>query len=43
MRAYHEQAGLNEFQVNFNGCESRDQLERSMGVFMDEVRPAPEG
>ena len=39
MRRYCEEAGLDEFQINFNGCGSLEQLEQSMDVFMQEVRP----
>lgn len=43
MLLFKEVAGLDEFQVNFNGCGSLEHLGRSMGLFMDEVRPRLEG
>lgn len=42
LRVFVEQAGLEEFQINFNGCGALSELDRSMGVFMDEVRPLVE-
>ena len=35
-----EATGFHEYQVNFNGCGSLTQLEESMELFMDGVRPA---
>ncbi|NKC12825.1 MAG: TIGR03619 family F420-dependent LLM class oxidoreductase [Gammaproteobacteria bacterium] len=40
IKRYRDEAGLREFQVNFNGCGSLAQLEASMDRFMGEVRPA---
>ncbi len=42
MRRYREEAGLEEFQINFNGCNNLDQLLASMELFMEEVRPLVE-
>jgi alkanesulfonate monooxygenase SsuD/methylene tetrahydromethanopterin reductase-like flavin-dependent oxidoreductase (luciferase family) len=42
MRKYREEAGLEEFQINFNGCNNLDQLLASMELFMREVRPLVE-
>ena len=39
MRRYREEAGLEEFQVNFNGCGSLQELLDSMDAFVQEVRP----
>jgi hypothetical protein len=36
---YREAAGLNSFQINFQGCHSLDQLLASMDCFMREVKP----
>lgn len=42
MRRYRKEAGLEAFQVNFNGCHSLQQLQNSMELFMSEVRPMVE-
>ncbi len=39
MVRYRQEAGLEEFQINFNGCGSLQQLLDSMDVFVQEVRP----
>jgi probable F420-dependent oxidoreductase len=36
---YREAAGLNAFQINFQGCHSLDQLLASMDCFIREVKP----
>ena len=40
IKQYRDQAGLDQFQLNFNGCGSLEELERSMTIFMEQVRPA---
>ena len=40
MLRYREEAGLEAFQVNFNGCHSLQQLLDSMDRFVNDVRPA---
>jgi alkanesulfonate monooxygenase SsuD/methylene tetrahydromethanopterin reductase-like flavin-dependent oxidoreductase (luciferase family) len=42
MRRYRQEAGLEAFQINFNGCHSLDQLLASMTLFMREVKPLVE-
>jgi probable F420-dependent oxidoreductase len=42
MRRYRHEAGLEAFQINFNGCHSLDQLLASMTLFMQEVKPLVE-
>ena len=42
MRRYRQEAGLEAFQVNFNGCHSLQQLLDSMDLFVREVRPRVE-
>ena len=39
MTRYRQDAGLEEFQINFNGCGSLQQLLDSMDVFVQEVKP----
>jgi probable F420-dependent oxidoreductase len=39
MRRYRHEAGLEAFQINFNGCQSLEQLLASMTLFMQEVKP----
>ena len=39
MTRYRQQAGLEEFQINFNGCGSLQQLLDSMDVLVQEVIP----
>ena len=43
MRRYREDAGLEAFQINFNGCHSPEQLLASMDLFIGEVKPLVEG
>jgi probable F420-dependent oxidoreductase len=42
IRRYRHEAGLEAFQINFNGCHSLDQLLASMECFMQEVKPLVE-
>ena len=42
MQCYRQEAGVEAFQINFNGCHSLDQLLASMDCFMQEVRPLVE-
>ena len=39
MKRYRQEAGLEEFQINFNGCDSLEQLLDSMDVLVQEVIP----
>ena len=39
MRRYRQEAGLEAFQINFNGCQNLEQLLASMELFMQEVKP----
>ena len=39
MKRYRQEAGLDEFQINFNGCGSLQQLLDSMDVLVEEVIP----
>ena len=39
MKRYRQEAGLDEFQINFNGCGSLQQLLDSMDVLVQEVIP----
>ena len=39
MRQYRQEAGLEAFQINFNGCQNLEQLLASMELFMQEVKP----
>jgi probable F420-dependent oxidoreductase len=39
---YRHEAGLEAFQINFNGCHSLEQLLASMDCFMQEVKPLVE-
>jgi probable F420-dependent oxidoreductase len=39
LRRYRKEAGLDAFQINFNGCHSLDQLLASMDLFVREVKP----
>ena len=43
IRKYRDDADLDQFQLNFNGCGSLEQLEESMTVFMEQVRPMVDG
>jgi alkanesulfonate monooxygenase SsuD/methylene tetrahydromethanopterin reductase-like flavin-dependent oxidoreductase (luciferase family) len=42
MRRFRHEAGLEAFQVNFNGCQNLEQLLTSMALFMQEVKPLVE-
>jgi probable F420-dependent oxidoreductase len=42
IRRYRHEAGLEAFQINFNGCHSLEQLLASMDCFMHEVKPLVE-
>lgn len=42
MKRYRQEAGLEEFQINFNGCGSLQQLLDSMDVLVEEVIPRVE-
>jgi probable F420-dependent oxidoreductase len=42
IRRYQREAGLQAFQINFNGCHSLAQLLASMDLFMQEVKPLVE-
>jgi probable F420-dependent oxidoreductase len=42
MRRFRHEAGLEAFQINFNGCHNLDQLLASMTLFMQEVKPLME-
>ncbi len=42
MRHYRQEAGLDAFQINFNGCKSLEQLLASMSLFMRQVKPEVE-
>jgi alkanesulfonate monooxygenase SsuD/methylene tetrahydromethanopterin reductase-like flavin-dependent oxidoreductase (luciferase family) len=42
IQRYRHEAGLEAFQINFNGCHSLDQLLASMDCFMQEVKPLVE-
>ena len=39
MKRYRQEAGLEEFQINFNGCGNLQQLLESMDVLVEEVIP----
>ncbi len=39
IQRYREAAGVEAFQINFNGCHSLDQLFASMACFIQEVQP----
>ena len=39
MNRYRQEADLEEFQINFNGCGSLQQLLDSMDVLVEEVIP----
>ena len=39
MKRYRQEAGLEEFQINFNGCRNLQQLLDSMDVLVEEVIP----
>ena len=39
INGYRREAGLNAFQINFNGCYSLRQLLASMDLFVQEVKP----
>ena len=42
MRRFRQEAGLDAFQINFNGCQNLEQLLASMVLFMQEVKPLVE-
>ena len=42
LKRYRQEAGVEAFQINFNGCHSLDQLLASMYLFMEEVQPTVE-
>jgi probable F420-dependent oxidoreductase len=42
MRRFRREAGLEAFQMNFNGCQNLEQLLASMALFMQEVKPLVE-
>jgi probable F420-dependent oxidoreductase len=42
IQRYRQEAGVDAFQINFNGCHSLDQLLASMDCFMQEVKPLVE-
>ena len=39
MKRYRQEAGLEEFQINFNGCGNLQQLLDSMDALVEEVIP----
>jgi probable F420-dependent oxidoreductase len=39
LQRYRQEAGLDAFQINFNGCHSLEQLRASMDLFMQAVKP----
>ena len=39
LQRYRQEAGVEAFQINFNGCHNLDQLLASMDCFMQEVKP----
>ena len=39
IQRYRQEAGVDAFQINFNGCHSLDQLLDSMDCFMQDVKP----
>jgi hypothetical protein len=39
IQRYRQEAGVEAFQINFNGCHSLEQLVDSMDCFMQEVKP----
>ena len=40
IKQYQDKAGLDQFQMNFNGWGSLEELEEPMIIFMEQVRPA---
>jgi alkanesulfonate monooxygenase SsuD/methylene tetrahydromethanopterin reductase-like flavin-dependent oxidoreductase (luciferase family) len=42
LQRYRREAGVEAFQINFNGCHSLEQLFASMDCFMQEVQPLVE-
>jgi probable F420-dependent oxidoreductase len=42
IQRYRHEAGVDAFQINFNGCHSLDQLLTSMDCFVQEVKPLME-
>ena len=43
MQRYRQEAGIEAFQINFNGCHNLAQLLDSMDLFVQEVRPKVDG
>ena len=43
IQRYQQEAGVEAFQINFNGCHSLEQLFTSMDCFMQDVKPLVEG
>ena len=39
LQRYCQEAGVEDFQINFNGCHSLQQLKDSMDLFMEVVKP----
>ena len=39
IKQFRDKTSLDQFQLNFNGCGSLEELERSMTIFMEQVRP----
>ena len=39
IQRYHQEAGVEAFQINFNGCQRLDQLIDSMHCLIQEVKP----
>ena len=39
LQRYRQEAEVEDFQINFNGCHSLQQLKDSMDLFMGEVKP----
>lgn len=42
LQSYREEAEVEAFQINFNGCHSLDQLLASMDLFVEQVKPKVE-
>jgi len=42
LQRYRQEAGVEAFQINFNGCHSLEQLLDSMDCFVQEVKPKVE-
>ncbi len=39
LQRYRQEAGVEDFQINFNGCHNLQQLKDSMDLFMESVKP----